>query len=82
MFIFLPSFLCEGAPLPTYPRPSSLPGILLYWGIEHPQSQGLLLSGLSIEAILCHTCGQSHGSLHVYSWLVVLARGAQDYLAS
>jgi hypothetical protein len=67
--LFYPSSPClyESAPLPTYPLPSSQPGIPLHWGIEHPQTQGSLLPLISNKAILCHICGQHHGSLHVYS---------------
>ena len=43
------------------------PGIPLHWGIEPPQAQGPLLPLMSNKVILCHICGQSHGSLHVYS---------------
>jgi hypothetical protein len=60
----LPLWVC--AP-PTHPFPSSCPGIPLHWGIKHPQAQGLLLPLMSDKAILCHICGRSHGSLHVYS---------------
>ena len=41
--------------------------IPLHWGIKHPQAQGSLLPLMSNKAILCHICGWSHGSLHVYS---------------
>ena len=56
--------LYEGTPHPLLP---SCPGIPLHWGIKHPQAQGLLLPLMSDKAILCHICGRSHGSLHVYS---------------
>ena len=59
--------LCESAPPPTHPLPPSHPGIPLHWGIEPPQAQGPLLPLMSNKAILCHICGRSHGSLHVYS---------------
>jgi hypothetical protein len=52
---------------PTLPLPSSHPGIPLHWGIEHPQARGPLLPLMFNKAILCHICGQHHGSLHVYS---------------
>jgi hypothetical protein len=52
--------LYEGAP-------SSLPGIPLHWGMEHPQVQEPLLPLISNKAILCHICSQSCGFLHVYS---------------
>jgi hypothetical protein len=52
---------CIHLHLPSYP------GIPLHWGIEPPQPQGLLLPLMSNKFILCHICGQSHGSLHVYS---------------
>ena len=45
----------------------SRPGIPLHWGIKEVQAQGPLHPLMSNKAILCHICGQSHGSLHVYS---------------
>jgi hypothetical protein len=56
--------------LPNPPSPHSLSSccvIPLHWGIQHPQAQGPLLPLLSNKGILCHICGQCHGSLHVYS---------------
>ena len=50
--------------------PTTLPsntGIPLHWGTKPPQAQGPLLPLMSSKAILCHLCGWSHGSLHVYS---------------
>jgi hypothetical protein len=64
--------LYEGAPPPTH----SCPGILLHWGIEHPQAQGPLLPLMSNKAIFCHICGQHHGSLHVYSLVGGLVPGS------
>jgi hypothetical protein len=58
--------LYYSAPPPTNSLPSSCPGIPLHLGIEHPQAQGPLLLLMSNKAILCHICGQSHRSLHVY----------------
>ena len=54
----------------TDPLQSSLPGIPPHWGIKHPQAQGPLLPLMLNKAILCHICGQHHGSLHVYSLVV------------
>jgi hypothetical protein len=31
---------------------------------------------MSNRAIPCHICGESHGSLHIYVWLVVQSPGA------
>ena len=61
-----PPSLClyEGAPPSTYPLPSSHPGIPLPWGIKAP---GSLFTLMSDKAILCHICGWSPGSFHVYS---------------
>jgi hypothetical protein len=59
--------LYESAPQPTNPFLCSCPGIPLYWGIEPPQAQETHLQLMSNKAILCHTCGWSYGSLHVYS---------------
>jgi hypothetical protein len=36
--------------LPTHPFLSSLPGIFLHWGIEHPQAQGPLFPLMSSSA--------------------------------
>jgi hypothetical protein len=58
--------LCEIVPSPTHQFLSSCPGIPPHWGIEHPQTQGLLLPLTSNRAILCHTCAWSHVSLHGY----------------
>ena len=52
---------------PTNLLPPSRPGIPLSWGMEHPQAQGPLLQLMFNKAILCHICGRSHGSFHVYS---------------
>jgi hypothetical protein len=61
--------LYAGAPPPTYPLRSSCPGIPLHWGIEQPQTQGLLLPLMFIKATLCHISSWSHGSLHVlFGW--------------
>jgi hypothetical protein len=66
-------------PYPIPPAPASMrvllhspTPILLPWhyptlGIEHPQARGPLLLQMTNKAILCHICGQRHGSLHVYS---------------
>ena len=59
--------LYEGDPPPTHPLLPSRPGIPLHWGIEHPQVQGPFLPLTYNKAILCHICGQRHGSLRVYS---------------
>jgi hypothetical protein len=51
--------LYEGAPLSTH---SYLPALAFpYNGASHT------LPMMSNKAILCHICGRSHGSLHVYS---------------
>jgi hypothetical protein len=52
---------------PTHPLLSSCPGIPLYWGIEPPQALRPFFPLMFNKAILCHICGWSHGSLHVYS---------------
>ena len=52
---------------PTHPLTSSCPDIPLHWGVENPQAQVLLLSLMSNKAFLCHICGWSPGSLHVFS---------------
>ena len=58
--------LYKGA-LPTmHPLLTSSPGIPPHWGIEPPQAEGPFLLLRSKKAILCHICGWSHGSLHVY----------------
>ena len=42
---------------PTHPyTPNFGPGILLYWGIEPSQDQGLLLPLMPDKAILCYIC--------------------------
>ena len=61
--------LYEGAPPSTPTLPCSSSCIPLHWAIEHPQTQKLLLPLMSIKAILCHKCSQSHGSLHIlFGW--------------
>ena len=70
----LPYFY-EGAPLPIHSLLSSHPGIPLHWDIKHPQVQGHLLPLMSNKAILCHICGWSYGSLHVYSLVGGLVHG-------
>jgi hypothetical protein len=42
--------------------------ILLCWGIEPLQDQGLTLPLMS-DGILCYICSWSHGSIHVYSMI-------------
>jgi hypothetical protein len=49
--------------LPHPPTPVFRPGISLLWGIEPPQALPLMFN----KTILCHFCGWSHGSYHVYS---------------
>jgi hypothetical protein len=58
--------LCGVSPSshPLLPSHLSIP---LHWGIESPQGQGLLLPLMSNKANLFQGCGQSHGSLRVYS---------------
>ena len=51
--------LYKGALLSTHPLLPSRPGIPLHWGIEHPQTQEMLLPLMSNKAILCHICCQS-----------------------
>jgi hypothetical protein len=60
--LYYPPFLClyEGA-LSHPPTP-----IFLHWGIEYPLAQGPPLLLMSNKAILCHICGQHHGSLRIY----------------
>jgi hypothetical protein len=76
----LPPCLYECASL--HPLPSSCPDILLHWGIKYPQVQGMLPSPMSNKAILCHICGQCHGSLHVYSSVGGPVPGSSGDLAS
>ena len=64
---------------PTYLP--SLTGIPLHWGIKPPQTQGLLIPLMSNKAILCHICGQSLGSLNVYSLVGGPAPGCSRGLA-
>jgi len=66
----------EGAFIPTHPLQPQHPGIALYWGNEPSQDQGLFLSLMLHNAILCHICGWSHGSLHAYSLVDGLELGA------
>jgi hypothetical protein len=60
-----------------YSLPSSLltnPPTPASWSLHSPilgPIQGPILSLTTDEAILCYICGRSHGSLHVYSLLVV-----------
>ena len=61
--------LYVGAQPPTHQLPPSSPGIPLHWGIRPPQAHALFLPLMSNKTILCHICGQSHRSLHVYSLL-------------
>jgi hypothetical protein len=67
--LYHPHFPCfyEGVPLSNHPLPSSCSGIPLHWDIKHFQAQGPLFPPVSNKSILCHICGQNHGSLHVYS---------------
>ena len=65
---------------PTHPLLSSFPGILLHWGIKHPQVQGPLFPLMSNKTILCQICRQCHESLHVYSLLGGPVLGAQGGL--
>jgi hypothetical protein len=64
--------LYEGAPRPTHPfLPSTFqPWHSLHWDMAPHQAQGPLLPLMSNKAILCHICGRSHGTLHVYSLIV------------
>ena len=59
--------LYDSAHPPTYPLPSSHPGIPLLWDIKNPQIQRPLLPLMSNKVIVCHKCGRIQGSLHVYS---------------
>jgi len=58
--------------LPPTHSPPQQPGILLHWGNEPSQDQGLLLLLMPDNAILCYICGWSPGSLHVYSLHMVV----------
>jgi hypothetical protein len=67
-FPLLPPFcLYEGAPLPTHPLLPHHSSIPLHWGIKPPWDQGLPLTLMSGETILCYLCIWSHGSLHVHT---------------
>jgi hypothetical protein len=66
----------EGAPTPTHPILPPRYGIPLHGGIEPSQNQGPLLPLMSNKAILCHKCGQRHGSFHVYSLVGGLVPGS------
>jgi hypothetical protein len=60
--------------LPTHPCLPALPSP--YTGTSNPLRPKDLLPQMSNKAILCHLCGQSHGSLHVYSLLGGLVSGS------
>jgi hypothetical protein len=65
--------------LPHPPTHSLLPHhpiILLGWGIEPSQDQGLLLPLMPDKAILWYICSWSHGSLHVNSLVGGLVPGS------
>ena len=63
------------------PLPPSCSGIPQQWGIQPPQVQWAILPLLFNRAILCHTCGWNHGSLHVYSLVGDPVPGALRYMA-
>ena len=65
---------------PTHPLLLPGPGIPLHWGIEPSQDQGPLLPLMSNKPNLCYIGSWSHGSLHVYFWLVVYSLGALGVL--
>ena len=52
------------------------PSSFLYWGIQPSQDQEPPLPLMSDKAILCYICSWSHGSFHVYLWLVVQPIGS------
>jgi hypothetical protein len=63
------------ASMRVFPHPSTHscphPGIPLHWVIKSSQDQGLLLPLIPNKATLCYICGWSHGSFHVYYFVVV-----------
>lgn len=63
----LPPSFYEHAPIAICPLQLQRPDITLHWGNKPSQDQGLFLPLMLDYAILCHICGCSHGSLHVYS---------------
>jgi hypothetical protein len=65
---------------PTHPLSLPCPAIPLHWGIEPSQDQGPLLPLMSNKPNLCYIGSWSHGSLHVYFWLVVYSLGALGVL--
>jgi hypothetical protein len=82
-----PSFPCfyECVPPSTHTLPTPYPRILLSWGINLSQEQGLLLSLMTKKAILCYICSWNHGFLRVsmyFPWLVIYSLGALGVLVS
>lgn len=63
-----PSFY-EEAPTPTHLLHPKHPGIILHWGKESSQDQGLFLLLRLDNDILCYQCGRIPESFHVY-WLI------------
>ena len=70
-----PCFYEDAPPPPTHLLLHQHHSISLCWGIELPQDQGAPLPLMPDKAILFYICSLSHGSLHVYSWLVVSSLG-------
>ena len=66
----------EGVPIPTHPFLPPQTQIPLHWCIQPSQDQRTLLPLMPDKAILCYTCGWSHGFLHIYSLVSGLVPGS------
>jgi len=68
---FFEFFICISNVI-LFPQPLLPPrsDILLYLGVQ------LLLPLMLNKAIFSYICSRSHGSVHVYSWVVVYSLGA------
>jgi hypothetical protein len=65
------------ASIRVFPHPpSSRPHNPLHWGIKLSQYQGPLLLLMPKKAIFCYISSWSHGSLHVYTLVIVLVSGS------
>jgi len=71
-FLPLPQWWCFS----SHQLPSQQSGIPPHWGNELSQDQGLLLLSMTENANLFYICGWSHGTLHVYSFVVCLVSGS------